>query len=90
MGKIFPILFLAYTYYFINTWEMEVNGKVGYVIQHVSEHLTDVNSFNLIFVKGTNLKITITYLIFLLEKHKFNVYIFFIFLSFYKYQFCLT
>ena len=72
----FPILFLAYTCYFINTWEVEVNGKVGYVIQHISEQLTDANSFNLIFVKGTNLKIISGFLIFLLETHIKCIYCF--------------
>ena len=57
MGKIFPMLFLAYMCYFINTWELEVNGKVGYVIQHISKQLTDANSFNLILLKALTLKL---------------------------------
>ena len=61
MGKIFLILFLTYMCYFINTWELEVNCKVEYVSQYISEQLTDVSSFNLIFVKDTNLKIIIGY-----------------------------
>ena len=40
-----------------------------------------MNSFNLIFVKGTNPKIIIDYSIFLLEKH-INVYIVFTNVSF--------
>ena len=58
MGKIFPIMFLAYMCSFINTWELEVYGKVGYVIHSISKLLTDANSFNLVFVSGTYCKIT--------------------------------
>ena len=64
MGKIFPILFLAYMCYFINPWELELKAKIGYVIHSISKLLTEVNSFNLVFVRGTNCKITIGYLIF--------------------------
>ena len=59
---------------FINTWGLEVNGNVGFVIHSISELLTDANSFNLVFVRGTNGKITISYLIFLLEKYNKCIY----------------
>ena len=56
MGKIFPILFLAYMCSFINTLELEVNGRVGHVIQHISEFLTDANNFYLILLEELTLK----------------------------------
>ena len=73
MGKIF-LVFLAYMHSFINAWKLEVYGKVGFVIHSIFELLTDANSFNLVLVRGTNHKITIGYLVFLLGKHSKCIY----------------
>ena len=53
MGKVLPLLFLAYIVSILNTWKLDISGKEGYVIHNIVKSLIYTSNVNLFLVGYT-------------------------------------